>query len=365
MHLTKVDKIQVSNFRNLNSQVISFGKHINCIFGPNGNGKTNILEAVYFLCKRKSFRKKATYPQFLNIDGVEHKIIINGVFQDQDGSSQQITCTLDEDQTNWFLNSKPIRKRTILNCVFINPFDSYQFYNSSSFRRNLIDEFIGDLDENYAESLSRYNKYLKQRNKLLQVKPYEFQSQIKALDQSIVKDLVLLTDKRIEFVDLLNSQLGKTYKILFSEEIDLKIRIEHSYPNMDAEKILEIINSKLNRDIDAGLSLSGIHKDDTMLMFNGLSSADYCSLGQQKMAFLSMFFSFIELFGYKFETYPLVLLDDVSGELDSNRWGRLVDFLNERKFQVLITTANEKFRESLENIEGANKFYVHQGTIEI
>lgn len=363
MHLTKVQRIQVSNFRNLSDQIISFGPHINCIFGQNGNGKTNILEAVYYLCRRKSFRKKTALAQMLNIDGCEQKVILNGIFSDIDEVPHQLTCKMEVEGTDWYLDSKPFKKRSALSCLFINPFDSYQFHNTASFRRELIDDLISDISEGYSHSLSRYTKYLRQRNKLLQLKEYDFQRQIEALDQTIVPDIVLISKERENFTEELNQYLTPIYKKLFFEEADLQLKIEHSFLQKSENEVLAEIKSKLNRDISASLTLSGIHKDDALLFYNGLNSAEYCSLGQQKMAFLSLFFAFIELFGYKFESYPLVLLDDVSGELDSERWGRLVEFLNERKFQVLITTANEKFREGLENIEGANKFYVQQGTI--
>ncbi|GAB4022722.1 MAG: DNA replication and repair protein RecF [Bdellovibrio sp.] len=363
MHLTKIEKLQTQNFRNLSSQVFQFSPHINCIFGQNGNGKTNVLEAIYFLCKRKSFRKKASLPQMLNIDGNDQKIIINGIFSDGDSQPHQLTCTLEQEQNNWFMDSKPFKKRQALSCIFINPFDSYQFYNAASFRRDLIDDLISDLSEGYSTSLNRYDKYLRQRNKLLQTGEYELDRQLDALDSAILEDIEFITKERKKFILEINEYLSPIYRQLFAEDADLKLQIEHSYSGLSKDQIFSIIKSKRERDKSASLTLSGIHKDDALLFYNGLNSAEYCSLGQQKMAFLSLFFAFIELFGYKFESYPLVLLDDVSGELDSNRWGRLVEFLNERKFQVLITTANEKFRESLENIEGANKFYVQQGTI--
>ena len=107
----------------------------------------------------------------------------------------------------------------------------------------------------------------------------------------------------------------------------------------------------------------GVHKDDYVLLFDGLNSFDYCSLGQQKMSYLSLLFAYIELFRYKFNAFPIVLIDDVSGELDKFRWKKLVEFLEHSEFQVLITTANEKFKEELEQIQNAKKIYVESGRI--
>src|SRR5690606_34270057 len=96
---------------------------------------------------------------------------------------------------------------------------------------------------------------------------------------------------------------------------------------------------------------------------DGLNSYDYCSLGQQKMSYLSLLFAYIELFRYKYTSYPIVLIDDVSGELDRFRWQKLVEYLEKSEFQVLITTANEKFKEELERIVGASKLYVESGSV--
>jgi DNA replication and repair protein RecF len=96
---------------------------------------------------------------------------------------------------------------------------------------------------------------------------------------------------------------------------------------------------------------------------DGLNSFEYSSLGQQKIAYLSLLFAYIELFRYKFNFYPVLLIDDVSGELDEVRWERLVDYLKMRNFQVFITTANENFKSKLAKIKGANKIKVVSGFI--
>ena len=121
--------------------------------------------------------------------------------------------------------------------------------------------------------------------------------------------------------------------------------------------------NNIQKDLIIGHTEKGIHRDDFVLLFNGLNAFDFCSLGQQKMAYLSLVFAYIELFRYKNISYPIVLIDDISGELDRCRWGRLVDFLQQKEFQVLITTANEEFRKELERIDGAKKFFVKKGEI--
>jgi len=94
-----------------------------------------------------------------------------------------------------------------------------------------------------------------------------------------------------------------------------------------------------------------------------LNSVDFCSLGQQKMSYLSLLFAYIELFRYKIGSFPIVLMDDVSGELDKSRWENLVQYLGKGKFQTLITTANEAFKNELEKVEGTKKIIVTSGLV--
>ena len=121
----------------------------------------------------------------------------------------------------------------------------------------------------------------------------------------------------------------------------------------------------MQKDIPLGRTSYGIHRDDYLLLFDGLNAFEICSLGQQKMSFLGLSFAYIELFKYKLRTYPIVLIDDVSGELDQKRWSNLIRYICVREFQTFITTASEGFRIELERIEGIRKLYIHKGKITI
>ena len=132
--------------------------------------------------------------------------------------------------------------------------------------------------------------------------------------------------------------------------------------NANVQEYLQMLVKNLPQDEMAGHSKYGVHRDDYTILFDGLNSLDYCSLGQQKMAYLGLLFAYIELFRYRLISSPIVLMDDISGELDRVRWGRLVDYLRKKSFQVLITTANEKFGEELSRIEGANRIFIELGS---
>ena len=363
MHL-KISKLQVTNFRNLNSDVINFGPNINCIFGDNGNGKTNILEAVNVLVTRKSFRKNTTFSQFLSMDGEKPEIIFSSIFSDSnEDSSLTYSGKFHPEGSQWYMDSIPTKKKIDTRTVFINPFDSNYFHSVGSFRRKWIDSHLSQLNDIYKKNLNKYNTALKFRNSLLSKKPPKYREQITAIDMELAQYSVFLTESRKAFLVELRDYCGKIFQEIFSEEHDLNIVLDTKFSNFSVEQVYEILQKNLEKEEIIGRTVYGVHKDDYVLLFDGINSFDYCSLGQQKMSYLSLLFAYIELFRYKFSSFPIVLIDDVSGELDRHRWQRLIGYLRDRKFQVLITTANEKFKEELEKIEGARRIYVDQGAI--
>jgi len=359
----KISKLQVTNFRNLNNQVINFSNGINCILGENGNGKTNILEAVNVLATKKSFRKNSSFPQFLSIDGGKPEIIFSSILENEDNEKVSYSSKMTNENIFWFLNGNPVKKKLDIKIVFINPFDSYGFHNNPSDRREWIDYFLSQLDETYKKNLKKYQQSLKFRNTLLAKKPSKFKEQIIANDFDFSQLSEYLTTRRLEFLKEIEPYCEQTFQQIFSEKHSLKLNLDSKIIGLSAENINKMLKNNLETDIERCLTSYGPHKDDYVLLFDGLNSFDFCSLGQQKMSYLSLLFAYIELFRYKYMSYPIVLIDDVSGELDQHRWRRLVEYLEKRQFQVLITTANEKFKEELDRINGANKIYVKNGSI--
>lgn len=359
----KISKLQVSNFRNLQGDIIQFGAKINCIFGENGNGKTNILEAIYVLALKKSFRKNSSFPQFLGIDGEKPEIIISSVFLNQNNEAFSYSARLLQDSSEWSLNGKPVKKRPEIALVFVNPSDAYQFHNQASFRRQWFDQHIGMLDSGYKKLISKYTTILRNRNTLLSKKPSYYHQQLDVLDEMMAKISVEILEKRKSFINEIGGFCKQAFQDVFSENHELKISLESKFLNCSVEQIQKTLLENRPKEELMGFTKNGIHKDDYVLLFDGYNSYEFCSLGQQKMSYLSLLFAYVELFRYKFMSFPIVLIDDVSGELDSERWQRLVHFLERSQFQVLITTANEKFKEELDKIEGAQKIIVHAGTI--
>lgn len=363
MEFYKLDKLQVTNFRNLNSDPISFSSGINCIFGENGNGKTNILEAVYFLCNKKSFRKNTSFPQIVSVESAKPEMLFNSVFETPNQQKLSLSGKVTSKETNWSVNARSIKSKPKIASVFINPFDSYGFHTTPSFRRSWVDQYLCLISKEYKDVFSKYNQALKFRNQLLSKKPNSYLLQVEAIDDQLAYYSKIVTDLRMEFVEQLRPYCKITFKIIFEEAHDLEINLESKFANATQDEIRQFYRENLEKDDIIGRTSYGIHLDDYVFLFDGFNSFDFCSLGQQKMSYLSLIFAYIELFRYKFSSYPIVLIDDVSGELDSRRWKNLIDYLEAKNFQVIITTANDNFKQELEKINNSNKIYVDSGFV--
>ena len=362
MNCWKLKKLQATNFRNLNTDVFEFVPGINCIFGQNGNGKTNLLEAVYYVTNKKSFRKNTAFPQIMNIEGERPEIVIQTVFENEEDDLLAYSIRFSDSLEERFLNNKPDRK-TPAQSVFVNPFDSYSFHTSSTYRRAWMDSSIGQLNPEYRKILGKFQKAMKFRNSVLGFGGKSAAMQLRAIDEQVAEYSAYLTEARYEFLAELNLWITPTFKAIFSEEHALQLELESMFTKWDAKRIYDYYRHNETVDLKAGVTKVGIHRDDFVFSFNGLNAFEFCSLGQQKMGFLSLLFAYIELFRYKFTSYPLVLIDDVSGELDSQRWKNLIQYLETKKFQVLITTANENFGKELERIPDSKRFLIDNGKL--
>ncbi|MBT3982014.1 MAG: DNA replication/repair protein RecF [Bacteriovoracaceae bacterium] len=360
----KISKMQLTNFRNLGGETISFSKGINCILGENGNGKTNLLEAIYFLINRKSFRKNAAFPQILSIDGENQEIYFSSTIENvNEDVVHSVSGKWNKDGGSWYIDGRPSKRKMPIGSILINPFDSFNFHSKPQFRRKLIDQLAGDLSKEFKKVLNRYQKSLIFRNGLLSKKPSKYLEQIKIISVELAEVSAQLTRMRLEFLNKLNEKVGETFKNIFSESHIMSLELETKCGGWKKEDFINKWEQDLQKDLILGFTKSGVHKDDFHFYMDGFNSFDYCSLGQQKMSFLSLIFSYVELFNEGVGHYPVLLIDDVSGELDKERWRKLVSFLERRSFQIFITTANEEFRRELARIPLAQKFHIKSGHI--
>ncbi|PIP91189.1 MAG: hypothetical protein COW01_05920 [Bdellovibrionales bacterium CG12_big_fil_rev_8_21_14_0_65_38_15] len=359
----RISKLFCEQFRNLDHQAIEFHPGINCITGDNGNGKTNILEAIYFLSQKKSFRKNTGFPQILSADGEKPEILLSALYEN-DESKFTISGKMRSEKIDWAIDGRPVKRRDSYPAIFVNPMDSFSFHQVPGFRRSWFDDHFSMLDPTYKSLLNQFQKSLRFRNALLSKKPNQYLAQIKASDEQFAKINIELLERKKILISEIVLPINETFKSIFSMDHELDLKVESALSGMNTNAVLKLWSDRQENDVLRGHTTRGVHKDDYVLLFDGMNAFEYCSLGQQKMAYLSLLFAYITLFRYKFSSFPIVLIDDVSGELDRFRWQKLVAHLKESKFQVFITTANENFKmELLNHLDDAKHMEVCNGKI--
>ena len=344
-----IKKFKVENFRNLSSEIVEFSDQINIVTGDNGNGKTNLLEAIFFLFQGKTFRKKNGFPQILSSDCVKSEILFNTLLS-KDSETLYLSSIQGVSKSVFYLNNKK-SSRVKLNSLFISPHDAFLYFNDSLFRREKMNTVFSMVNNEYKELVARYNKVLKQKNSMLKGK-ISFNNQLLDIYNNELSELNYKIIKHKEL--LLNeseTHLKTIFMRIFGENFTLKLALESKFLGFSKGEIQEFYKKNIDKELILRTTSEGQHKDDYKVLLDGFVAQEYASLGQQKMCYFSILFAFSELICYKFNESPIVLFDDVSGELDHIRLGKLLKYLGSINSQVFITSANEKAFLGLTNKE--------------
>ncbi len=340
MNKNSLKQFKVENFRNLQPSLLTFSKDINVIIGNNGNGKTNLLEAIYYLFQGKSFRKKNSFPQMLSTDCVKGEIIFNATFKKGNIENYISGKQLSSGGT-FFLNNKKV-SRNKLKMVFISPHDAFLFFNDSTFRKDKINSLFGLLDSEFKKLSGSYGKYLKHKSAMLKGKVDFDKKLLQIYNEELARLTKVLTIKKSELIEIVNPFLERIFENIFGEKLSLSLNLKSKFVGLKSEEILDLFSKDLQKETILKTTLSGQHKDDYEVFLEGFLAQEYGSLGQLKMSYFSILFAFIKVLYCKINESPIVLIDDVSGELDHIRLKQLLLFLENLESQVFLTSANNE-----------------------
>ncbi|MCB1023193.1 MAG: DNA replication and repair protein RecF, partial [Acidobacteria bacterium] len=343
-----LELVEAENFRNLNGR-IECGNGSNIIFGENGQGKTNWLEAIHILATTRSF-KTARLQEAIEFSS-ETAIIRGSVYR-----SAEITRDLQVIlQGNTKILTVNNKKETVagflgqLHTIIFNSDELEIVRGTPGARRKFLDEGIVSIYPAFIQTLSDYNRVIKQKNSLLQTardKEYGLEK-VEALLEPWNEQLIQLATRiykaRIRFVERLNEVLEKK---LFEREV-VEIRYLSSLEGKgDVSDFSALLEERLKLRVQAemysGYSLIGTHRDDLELHFDGHDLRKYGSSGQQRSALLILLIATLSVYYEQHEEYPIFLLDDIDAELDYKRIGRLLEYLKD-KSQIFVTTSKESF----------------------
>lgn len=356
-----IKSIELQNFRNYEDLNISFDEGTNIFYGDNAQGKTNILEAAYLSGTTKS-HKCSKDKEMIRFGEQESHIRTVVVKKDKE---YQIDMHLKNNRSKGIaINKVPIKKASelfgILNMVFFSPEDLNIIKNGPAERRRFLDSELCQLDKIYLSNLTTYNKILNQRNKLLKDMVYrpDLKDTLPVWDMQLVETGRKIIRRRKQFVDELNEIVHDIHYRISGEKENLLLQYEPSIEDIFFEDELSRVKE---RDMRQCMTSVGPHRDDLLFSIGEVDIRKFGSQGQQRTSALSLKLSEIELVKRSIHDTPVLLLDDVLSELDSNRQNYLLNSIHDT--QTLITCTG--LDEFVKNRFQINKiFKVVQGTVE-
>lgn len=347
----QITKLKLVNFRNFTNQEFEFSKYKNIIIGKNGIGKSNIIEAIYYLALTKSFR---TFEDSVLIKENEMKSIIEGDIKNK--YNYKFKIALEKSGKKAFIDNKEIGKLSDyiskINIVMFSQEDLKLIKDSPSVHRKLINMEISQLDNNYLKLLSNYNKVLKQRNtylKSMQTNSMIPKEYLEILTNKLIDLGIQISDIRSSYVDNINLSLDVIFNKI-TKRNDLSLKYVSEYKNLNKEKLLKKYKNNFMRDLNYGKTNIGIHLDDFIFYYKEHLAKNFLSDGEQKNAIISYKLSAIDVFYNKTKTMPILILDDLFSELDREKINRIIRFLK-KTIQIFITTTdlNEVSERILKN----------------
>ena len=356
--------ISLKNFTNYEEANCDFDENINIFVGDNAQGKSNLLEAIYYIATISSSRKNKDKEL---IKWGRDFFSISAHFFNRFGENK-VDVKVAGNKKEVYLNNYKIEKRKeyigYLITVIFNPEDLYIIKGEPSLRRQYIDNELSTTDVEYFVDILKYRKILEQRNILL--KEYNRKRISDDLmdiwEEQLTKYGVKIINKRLELIEKLKEISKKIHYRITENVEDLHIEYQTNVDLKDIENSYRnLLRENRQRDIDRGNTSIGPHRDDLEILINGMSAKKFASQGQQRTISLSLKISEIEFIKEKTGEYPLLLLDDVLSELDKKRKHKLLEEI-ENKVQTIITTTD---LNDIENfvVEKGKVIRIHDGKV--
>ncbi len=339
-----LSKLNIINFKNYSEANIDFCSRINCFTGNNGSGKTNLLDAIYYL----SFCKSFTNPiDSHNIKNDSDFFMIQGTYKN-DSQDDQIYCAMKRNQRKVFKRNKKEYDRLadhvgLFPLVIISPSDSSLIIGGSEERRKFMDSVISQYDKDYLSALIAYNKALQQRNALLKTfaeKNFFDASALDIWDEQLINNGEVIYDSRKKLFNEFFPIFQKHYKFLSNENELVTIDYDSQLNHSDIRTMLE---KALKKDRIVQHSTAGTHKDDLLFFIDDMPVKKFGSQGQQKTFLIALKLAQYEFTknvkGFK----PILIFDDIFDKLDRHRVKQLIKLVSETEFgQIFVSDTNNK-----------------------
>ena len=357
-----LEKLSVINYKNIAAATLELSPKINCLIGQNGVGKTNVLDAIYFL----SFCHSASTP-------IDSQVIRHGeeffMLEGSYDEDMHIIAAMKKGAKKHFKRNKKEYKRLsehigLIPIVVVAPSDTLLIEGGSEERRRLMDMVISQYDRSYIDAMNRYNKALQQRNALLKLEEEPDNDVISLFEEQMAVEGEKIYQRRKAFIEELTPIFQRIHETISENREQVSLTY---LSHCQRGPLLDIIQRDRFKDRAVGYSLHGIHRDDLEFSLSGHPMKREGSQGQNKTFVIALKlaqFDFLKRTNSK--TTPLLLLDDIFDKLDANRVEQIVKLVGSEEFgQIFITDTN---RDHLDRILASSEhdykiFYVDNGEI--
>ena len=340
--------LSIINYKNITQTELEFSPKINCLIGNNGMGKTNLLDAVYYL----SFCKSST--NAIDSQVVNHNVdvcMLQGKYEFENDTTEEIYCGIRRRQKKQFKRNKKDYDRIsdhigLIPLVMISPADNELIVGGSDERRRFMDITISQFDKVYLQALIRYNRALQQRNILLKNEERAIDLTLLELwEDQLIEDGKIIYEKRRVFIE----NLIPVFDVFYERISQSAEKVSFEYVSqLNSVDFREALISNRRRDMAMGHTTVGIHRDELDMQLNGYPMKKVGSQGQHKTFYVSLKLAQFRFLLKTGRTTPILLLDDIFDRLDAQRVKEIVSLVSEPAFgQIFISDTN---RESLDNL---------------
>ena len=350
--------ISLLNYRNLQEVDIEFSPGINCFIGSNGMGKTNLLDAVYYL----SFCKSAVNASdSTNILHDAPFFMLQGRYLSGSGIGSEVSCGLKRGEKKQFRKDGKLYERLsdhigTVPLVMVSPADNELIAGGSEERRRFMDVVISQYDKEYLQSLIRYNRALQQRNALLRGEREPDADMLSLIEEMMTEEALFINRCRKGFIDELVPIFTAYHNSITggNEPVSLSYR-----SHLNENSLLELLRASRADDRRLGHTSKGVHRDELVMQLGGYPLRREGSQGQNKTFLVALKLAQYDFLRTKGGEMPLLLLDDIFDKLDSRRVERIVSLVAGEGFgQIFITDVNREHIDGiLEQIDGAYRLF--------
>jgi DNA replication and repair protein RecF len=354
--LLRLHSISLTQFKNYSNRSFQFNERVIGIYGNNGVGKTNLLDAIYYLCFTKSYLTR----DVLNIQNGQQGFRIDGEFELNEKKEKAVCILRETGKKEFSINDDAYEKFSEhigrYPCVIIAPDDIRIIANGSEERRRFLDALLSQLDKLYLQHLINYTKILAQRNSLLK-SFYETGNRdlplLDVLDEQLLKPGEYIFEKRKQFLVSFLPAVTKLYNEIAKQEEETEL---HYASELNQCSFTELLPLNRQRDMAAQRTTGGIHKDDLVFNLSGQLFRNIASQGQRKSLLFALKIAEMNVLRGNKGFAPLLLLDDVFEKLDEDRIANLLRRVCvENDGQVFITDTNEE--RLLQHLKELNIFF--------